>query len=129
MNTDQLKNIILSIHCLRNYHVEICAINTLPNVTTKKYPQIYIINTDPLPNPGEHWICVLFLDGSSSEYFDSLGKPAYFYGDTIQKFISENSKKCFHILKQLQSSTSDVCGQYVLFFLLIRIFYSNGCDV
>ena len=124
MNTGQLKHIISTIHCIRNYHVEICAIKTLPNVTHRRYPQIYIINTDPIPRPGEHWICLLFLDKLSSEYFDSLGKPINFYGESIQSFIVENSKTCNYISKQLQSNKSDICGQYVLFFSLLCEFVS-----
>lgn len=121
MNTDELRRVISSLHCLNKCHVEICALNTLPKTTTNRYPQVYIINTDPIPLPGEHWISVLMLDTMSSEYFDSLGKPAEFYGDSIQKFISENSQRCFYILQSLQDPNSDVCGQYVLFFILMRV--------
>jgi len=123
MNTEQIKEMFASNDCLRNTFNTICAKNTLPENVISHYPQIFIINTDPLPNPGKHWICVILLDRSSSEYFDSVGDPENYHDEHLQRFIKANSHKCTHILQQLQSSTSDICGLYVIFFVVMRICY------
>ena len=104
--------------CLRNVYIKICATNTLPKNTYKHSPQVFIVNLDPLPNPGTHWVCVIFSNDTSVEYFDSLGLPM---PDRVKRFINENGDNCVYVRKQLQSHTSDICGLYVIFFILMRI--------
>ena len=104
--------------CLRNVYINICAINTLPRNTYRHYPQVFIVNLDPLPNPGTHLVCVIVTNGTSGEYFDSLGLPM---PDRVKRFINENGDNCVYVRKKLQSHTSDVCGFYVIFFILMRI--------
>jgi len=60
--------------------MEITAVNDLPAVIASRYPQIFVVDTDPLPNPGKHWVCIILMKPSSVEYFDSLGKKTEFYG-------------------------------------------------
>lgn len=120
MNSGELKDMVASYQFLKKY-IEICAINTLPKNVFGRFPRIFIINTDPLPNPGKHWVCVLFLNSSSAEYFDSLGDPAHFYDKHLQKFIKENSNECDYSFLQLQSNDSSICGLYVILFILMRI--------
>lgn len=118
INTEQLKDMLSHFKCLRNVCINICAINTLPRNTYRHYPQVFIVNVDPLPNPGTHLVCVIFTNGTSVEYFDSLGLPM---PDRVKRFINENGDNCVYVRKKLQSHTSDVCGFYVIFFILMRI--------
>ena len=121
MNTEQLKGILSRYNCLRNIFVDITAINILPKDVPSAYPQLYIVNTDPLPNPGKHWVCVILYNYDKVDYFDSLGRPAAYYGCDLQDFLQRNGQKNNVIQRRIQSFQSDVCGLYVVYFALMRL--------
>ncbi len=122
MNTEQLSKLIRNFKCLNETLIDITAINVLPTVSIRPFPQLYIINTDPFPNPGKHWVCVVFYNASKADYFASLGKHPEAYSRNLKRFIIENSKnKCTFIPKQIQSNSSDICGLYVVCFAMMRI--------
>jgi hypothetical protein len=79
------------------------------------FPGGCVINTDPSNQPGMHWIAVYQETPDIVEVFDSFGKEISTYG--IDAF---KSKRIINQTDQLQSSSSTVCGQYCLFFLLRR---------
>ena len=87
MNTEQLKGILSRYNCLWNIFVDIT--KDVPSA----YPQLYIVNTDPLPNPGKHWVCVILYNYDKVDYFDSLGRPAAYYGCDLQDFLQRNGQK------------------------------------
>lgn len=124
MNSLQLKKILKSSDCLQRRRVilEITAINALPLCIKKKhFPQVFIVNTDPYPNPGKHWLCIIFSNSNDAEYFDSLGRSPSFYGFNLTNFISRNSRNIRMLLKKIQHSDSNLCGLYVLFFIFTRL--------
>lgn len=129
MNADQLFNLLRKFKCLNETLVNITAVNALPVKVIKHFPQLRIINTDPIQNPGKHRICVIFHDTSNSDFYDSLGKSPKFYSEKLMKFIEDNSKnECTFIQKKIQSNSSDTCGLYVVFFALMRICFNNSVD-
>lgn len=115
MNGEQLWTLLTNYDCLKKTFIHITSIDNLPDLVKSQYPQLFIIN------PGRHWICVIFHSSSKAEYFDSLGKPPEFYGSSLSKFIDNNSRTCIYLQRQLQSNTSNICGLYVAFFVLMRI--------
>ena len=121
MNSVQLQNFIDHHPCLKKYVRGVYAINTLPEYVTI-YPSAYIVNTDPIPLPGEHWVLIIIHSPYRSEFFDSLGHSAAYYG--FHEFIHRNSTHVRCIEKQLQSNESDFCGLYVLFCLIML--FCNG---
>ena len=69
-----------------------------------------IVNTDTRDKPGTHWLAI-YLEKGVGEFFDSCGRaPDYYSFDFNFKFND----------KRLQSSTSNVCGQYCLYYLMQR---------
>ena len=122
MNTDQLKGMLNRYKCLRNILIDITAINVLPKRTPSIYPQLYIINTDPLPNPGKHWVCVILYNYGQLDYFDSLGNPAQYYGNDLHNFFKRNGQKHNNsVQRRIQSLYSDLCGLYVVYFAVMRL--------
>ena len=119
MNSKQLLAFVHSEPILKRYVRGVFASNTVPEVVTH-YPSAFIINTQPLPLPGEHWVAVIIHSVSEADFFDSLGKPPGNYQD-IENFIYKNSQHCNCICKKLQPSNSDLCGLYVLVFLICRL--------
>ena len=86
----------------------------LPIINT--YPAALIANTDPHDQPGTHWIAMYFESPYESEFFDSYGFPPETYG--MDKYILR--ERTYYNDKPLQGLTSDVCGDYCLFYLLHR---------
>ena len=123
MNTLQISRVLNAFNCLQRTRFEITAINALPNVVKETYPQIFIVNNEPFPEKGKHWLCIILFNTSKAEYFDSIGKPPEVYGSELRKFIDENSRVCNFRARRLQSRTSDICGLYVIFFVVMRICY------
>ena len=82
-----------------------------------------IANTDPSTKPGTHWVAFYrdLQNDSPLEFFDSYGQSPLSYG-----FFSGNSKFPKDLPLSfnntiLQSLTSNVCGQYCLLFIHLRI--------
>ena len=79
-----------------------------------------ICNTDLRSGPGKHWYCVVKLTTTILECFDSLGidngKKMFIASQLRQKGIGRIK---FNVT-QVQSSDSDTCGWFVLYFLIQR---------
>ena len=79
-----------------------------------------IINVDSSKLPGSHWIVLLFKE-QQYYFFDSYGRsfkditfPAMFT-KTIKNYIG--STRFRYNKKLLQQFTSNVCGEYCVFFI------------
>ena len=81
-----------------------------------EYPSALIANTDPHDQPGTHWTAMYFVTPDESEFFDSYGFPPETY-DMDEYVLREST---YFNDKPLQGLTSDVCGDYCLFYLLHR---------
>lgn len=127
MNSTQLLNVVKMDPCLRRNVKGVFASNTLPPIVTQ-YPSAFIVNTQPLPLPGEHWVVIIIQSLSQAEFFDSLGKSPADYNQDIQKFLRKNSAQCNVKSIRLQPRNSDLCGLYVLVFLIARLCYKNSLN-
>ena len=81
-----------------------------------------IVNTDTADKSGTHW-CAMYLssDDGKAEFFDSYGEPPTVYSDYFMRTIKRNSSTYTYNRKRLQNDTSNVCGQYCLFYLFHRL--------
>ncbi len=84
----------------------------------KHYPRAYVCNTDPHTEDGEHWVAIYVDEYGRGEFFDSYGLPPLHR--TFLKFLNRNCSSWTFNEKQLQGLTSQVCGQYCVFYLLHR---------
>ena len=89
------------------------AADELPDLDT--FPCGFVANTDPRTEPGTHWVAFYFPSRDKGEFFDSYGYPPEYYGEgfTVYDVETINSHK-------LQSSWSEVCGHYCIFYLYYR---------
>jgi hypothetical protein len=105
---------------LKNHFIGIFSIDTLPK--TIKYRQFCICNTDVQSGNGKHWICFVRSNKNSIELFDSLGIDAQ-KKNLIENFCKfKRVKELIFNETQFQSSFSDTCGLFVLYFLFERLF-------
>ena len=79
-----------------------------------------ICNTDIRTGAGKHWYCIVKLSTTVLECFDSLGidngKKIFLFSHLRQRGI----KRIKFNVTQVQSSASDTCGWFVLYFLIHR---------
>ena len=103
---------------LKNQLQGVYSADTLPREIKKD--KFKICNTDVSSGEGKHWYCVLKLENNVLECFDSLGitreKKLFLANNFRQRYI----KKIKFNVTQVQSSTSDTCGLFVLYFIVQR---------
>ena len=117
MNTLQLKHVLSNDPFIKNSFGGVYACDQLEEVTVEKYPQSFVVNTDPKHLPGTHWIAIYFTEDLKAEFFDSYGLHPTKYNEQFLTFIERNSVDWLHNEKHLQSPFSSVCGQYCIYFL------------
>ena len=85
-----------------------------------KCKSFIICNTDVHKGIGKHWYCVVKLNKSVLECFDSLGIDERKKAFLTTNFNLKNITKIKYNVTQVQSSLSDTCGYFVLYFLIQR---------
>lgn len=93
------------------------ALNQLPFVYSLTKPFAFIVNTDPWPLEGKHWIALFCENDGKIEYFDSAGNPP---SAVIWNRFGTPSTVVYNP-RQLQHSCSSVCGEYCLLFVYCRL--------
>ena len=87
-------------------------------LSKKSKTQIYIANTDPHDQPGQHWVALCISPYGSkepNEFFCSYGQPPT-DNEYFCNFLSRNNKQCIYNKNILQQPLSVVCGQYTMFY-------------
>lgn len=100
---------------LNVFHNGVYPRDLLPRSVTT--PTAIVVNTDPHTRPGTHWTAIYISEDRVADFFDSYGRPP---NSTSKDFIQRNSRASRFSTVSLQSSTSTVCGQYCVIFLLFR---------
>jgi hypothetical protein len=86
-------------------------------------PALLVVNTDESTKRGEHWVAIYLGANNYGEYFDSFAQQPH---TDIVLFLN---KYCLHWTRsdrQIQSISSYLCGNYVLFFCFHR---KRGLDL
>lgn len=95
------------------------AIDTLPHKL--KYRHFFIGNTDKSSGEGIHWFCCIKVKPKTIELFDSLG-----INDSKKQFYLTHLQFTNIELEinrtQFQPNDSVLCGKYVVYFLINRLF-------
>ena len=104
----------LSFHLLGG----VISYEELPTKHETDKPIIYLVNTDPLGEPGEHWVAI-YLEEKTAEFFDSLGAPPETYSSHIKDFLIVNGPQYKYSVKRIQGE-QPVCGQYCILYAYLR---------
>ena len=86
----------------------------------RKRPRGYILNTDPSDKHGSHWVAIYLTEDGKGEFWDSYGQAPGFYNQNFTQFLDQHCATFTWNRIILQAPSSDVCGQYTLFFALHR---------
>ena len=113
MKTNEIETILN--HILSTDKVNFLGVfpqDLIPSFDSLKFPACLVSNTDPSSKPGTHWVALYIVSPSQLEFFDSYGLHPHAYGFTFN--LSEYNKT------QLQSFSSNVCGEYCIYYLFKR---------
>lgn len=117
MNTIQIFNDLSHMRCAKKNNFNVLPADLLPfKVPTRPY---YIcVNTVGHKYLGEHWVCMYIPKKytQSIEYFDSSGTPPM-ANNYFSEFIKNNCNHYVYSPLQLQSASSNVCGEWCVTFL------------
>jgi hypothetical protein len=104
---------------LKNYFVGTFAIDTLP--TTLKKDQFLVFNSDTSDKKGQHWLC-LYKENKNLLCFDSIGIDSN-KTSLLKEYCKFKGIREIHFNEtQFQLSTSETCGQFVIYFLIHKAY-------
>lgn len=79
-----------------------------------------VVNTSPSKDPGSHWLALVFKN-KKLYFLDSYGRAindqtfSLGFKETIKEYAG--GSKIIHNKKWLQSLSSNVCGEYCIYFI------------
>ena len=111
MNTLQIKRALEHNRFTKKNFCGVFAADKIPK-SFDTFPCGFVANTDPSTEPGTHWVAFYFSSPENGEFFDSYGHPPEYYGESFTIYKPEIWNK-----RKIQSSWSEVCGQYCIFYL------------
>lgn len=115
MYADQIADALRRDKYAKDVFLGVFSIDKLPNVT--HLPASAVVNTDPSHLPGTHWIAFFIDKSSKCSFFDSFGKPPSFY--MMDKYLNSECKSIEINKHQLQGLTSETCGFYCIYFIVL----------
>ena len=124
MNSELIDKALRSDDTVKEVQVGTFPADLLPY--PKEFPGAYIANTQPSSMSGEHWVA-FYCDNNQVQSFDSYGKNPTDYSDYIAKWV-DGEYQVIQI-EVLQADDSTVCGQYCMFFVLVRAYGFSYQDV
>lgn len=116
MNSKQIYSALRSHPVTTKQFIGIYPSDQLPD--TVPWPCALVVNTDPHDKPGQHWVAIYVDQDGNADYFDSYGQDIN--TKSILDFVKMNSTDCSVNDKQLQAPLTSVCGQYCIYFVLMR---------
>jgi len=97
------------------------SVDRLPEAVTHR-PLFLIVNTHTYNLAGEHWLVIFITKERRGEIFDSLALPASIM---LRRWMNRFTSTWTQNSKQYQSSLSNTCGAFALFFILNRLKAKN----
>ena len=117
MNSSQIHAILSRDPASARYFEGVFPSDKIP--VARKFPCALVLNTDKHDEKGTHWLAVYIQDKETLEFFDSYGLPPETYGEDITRFVNQHRRIQWNKMT-FQSLTSNVCGQYCIFFIVKR---------
>jgi hypothetical protein len=124
MDAHELNHVLSRCPTTRDRFHGVYARNTLPPVLDEG---AYVVNTDVVSSPGIHW-CAVWRNASceterldyDAEFWDSLGKGPHAYKIRLTGAADGPRLRVAFQDRRLQSPDSDVCGEFVCYFVFWR---------
>ena len=115
MNTYQINEQFKNYKC----YVGTFACDQMPLLRIRKRPFALIMNTDPISEPGQHWVALFVTKNKTAEYFDSYGLSPL--NPEVYQFLNHNNVNSLaYNTNQIQGINTTTCGAYCVLFLKLR---------
>lgn len=115
MNNIEISKALRSDQRVREKFVGVFSCDQMPE---KEFPGFYVANTKPSTHGGEHWIAFYTPEEGVTETFDSFGQHPKEYSKYFQEWIGNDFLIMSNAVRQDNNTTT--CGQYCMFFILLR---------
>ena len=106
MDTRQLRKALRDVRGFQG----VFALDELPQEYEQR-PALYVVNTEPSCQDGEHWVAIYFPPQGLPEFFDSFARKAF--ATELRRLLGN---VYLHNRFILQSPISDTCGQHVIYY-------------
>jgi len=108
MNTEEIRR------ALQNKHFDdVYSIDTLP----ARLRGTVVCNLDLFYRSGNHWVCILVVDGTRGDYFDTFGRAP---PKTLKDYMNAWCESWTYNSRQIQSIVSSFCKHYCVYFCMLR---------
>lgn len=111
MNTRQLTKVLRSDELLTDVFKGVYASDKLPKEVGN---YCFVANVDPASKSGSHWVS-FYIDNKNCYFFDSYGRPPM---KEFKDYLTQY--KLAYNTQRLQSDFSACCGQYCMFYLMMK---------
>ena len=118
MNTLQLITVAEMDPLSKNKFCGVFPSDLLPDI--KRYPCGMICNVDKHTEKGSHWIAMYFPYKGKAEFFDSYGNQPKVYSKDFENYLDRHASSWTYNHRCLQSLTFSTCGQFCLYFIMMR---------
>lgn len=119
MDERTISEYLLSNEVTKHRFIGVLSFQELPDYSDKVCG-FYIVNTDTVEGSGKHWLVINKVNNGNIEFFDSLGKSPNTYSSHILKFL-ENSASSYSFSNKRIQGNSDLCGDYCIMFIYLRL--------
>jgi len=118
MNTVQLYTFLHDMLAEHHCHFDVIPADHLVLVPLNKFPIYIVVNNETSEQGGEHWTAFYLKSRKAPlHFFCSYGLGIKFYNVHFNNFAIRVGNNIVENTRPLQSSGTDVCGQYSLYFL------------
>ena len=121
MNLEAIEKILARDIDTRNVYIGGCTMDSIPYYLLDRINHYaLVLNTDTNGGPGKHWLAVYYKKGLLC-IFDSLADDPFdnkFLLELIMFHKNKNKIVVHYNVLPVQSPLSNVCGLYVIYFIL-----------
>lgn len=116
MNTNSIRCILTRDSKTREKLIDVFALDEFKDYVRRNGLDegIYICNDQPSRQPGNHWF-MIYHSNSSVTFVDSFAMDPSFYGVEGELSMYSTIER---LPFQIQSNSSDVCGEFIIYFCL-----------
>ena len=129
MTTGDINYLLSCFGKTADTYVGCYAADDLISLSFNTWPWALVTNISPARESGLHWVAFYSSAAGHLEFFDSYGQSAaevYGFTDFVEK---HGYKRYACSTSILQSSSSAVCGQFCIYFIVLRCDGNNLADI
>ena len=110
LDSNQISKLLSSDKSLN--FLGVFALDEIPKTIDTRKPVCLIFNSDDSTREGEHWIPIIFSNGTCI-YLDSLGISPF---QPVTSIIQKHSDRCVFNKNLIQNPNAGLCGFYAVYF-------------